>query len=78
MKHLKSISLGVMAAFSASIAVMNIAVQPKTISELSLQNVRAMEASAGELKCDGQNETTCTMTFPGGSGTSKGYLKYVY
>ncbi len=78
MKHNKSIFFGILATFSASFALMTIARQPTENSRLSLKNLQAMEASAGELKCDGKNQTACGISYPGEpTYNSKGYLSYV-
>ncbi len=44
-------------------------------SNMALKNLAALEVSAGEMWCDQANETVCTITYSGATGTSKGYLR---
>ena len=45
-------------------------------STLSLQNLEALQASAGEMYCDQKNQTECTITAPDGTvGKSTGFLR---
>ena len=41
-------------------------------SGVQLMNIRAMQASAGEMTCDATNPNLCTIQTPGGTGYGTG------
>lgn len=53
-------SLGV---FAAGLIILNFSLKSDvTASNISLSNIHALQASAGEAWCDGSSSTTCTIT----------------
>ncbi len=44
--------------------------------DLSLENIKALQAAAGELYCDQENDVVCTIIHGDAVGKSKGYLVY--
>jgi len=77
MKKLIKISLGItiIIVFCTNYFIINIFNNSE--NNLSLRNISAMQASAGEMWCDQTDPTECKITFHDITGYSTGVLHFV-